>query len=178
MDWHVIERTVMAEKKKPRAPRPDVTIRYMNQGDIAAVGVIDRASFAAEWSEVAFTANLKSRKLECWVAEVEGKVAGFAICMSELPEYMVLLFAVAPRMRRKGVGRSLFEWLYKRAKQLRKPRCSLGVPETNLDAQLFMKAIGFKAFRISKLAHFDRMKEEREDLFYFRFPAEFHDYPP
>jgi ribosomal-protein-alanine N-acetyltransferase len=56
-----------------------------------------------------------------------------------------LNFAVATDVRRRGVGRQMIEKLVGKLSSQRRTRISLEVRETNLSAQVFFRANGFRA---------------------------------
>jgi ribosomal-protein-alanine N-acetyltransferase len=60
----------------------------------------------------------------------------------------VLNFAVAPHYRRHGVGEQMVSKLTGKLSQQRRSRLLLEVRETNLDAQLFFRSLGFRAVSV------------------------------
>ena len=57
----------------------------------------------------------------------------------------ILNFAVSPNCRRSGVGQQMVQRLIDKLSQQRRYKIKVEVKETNLDAQLFFAAQGFKA---------------------------------
>ncbi len=60
----------------------------------------------------------------------------------------VLNFAVAKEYRRHGVGRQMIAKLTGKLSQQRRSRLLLEVRETNLEAQLFFRSLGFRAVSV------------------------------
>jgi ribosomal-protein-alanine N-acetyltransferase len=85
----------------------------------------------------------------------------------------VLNFAVAHKLRRRGVGRQMLGKLVGKLSFQRRTRVLLEVRETNLAAQLFFKTEGFRA--VSVLRDFYDDTTEDAYLMQFRYkptPAE------
>ncbi|OFW18275.1 MAG: hypothetical protein A3H27_08620, partial [Acidobacteria bacterium RIFCSPLOWO2_02_FULL_59_13] len=84
--------------------------RQMERADIAAVLDIAAASpEAASWGREAYETLLANPLGSCWVAEQQGRVAGF-ICFRVLKSEAELLnLAVMPEFRRQRVGAGLLE---------------------------------------------------------------------
>jgi ribosomal-protein-alanine N-acetyltransferase len=145
----------------------------MIQGDLPAVLQIQQQIPAPGWTEHDFLAVFQSSDTAGWVAEVEGRVAGFLIyTVLAQPHHtgakkrkgasagakgaqqrgkalrMALLnLAVAPRWHRRGVGRALLQRL---TRNLQQPEdcIQVTVPESNLPMQLLLHDAGFKAVRV------------------------------
>jgi ribosomal-protein-alanine N-acetyltransferase len=81
----------------------------------------------------------------------------------------LLNFAVTPDCRRESVGRSMIEKLVSKLSNERRNRIMLEVRETNLDAQLFFKDLGFRA--ISVLRDFYEDTTEDAYLMQYRYRA-------
>src|SRR5262249_23713338 len=64
-------------------------------------------------------------------------------------------FAVHPSYRRHGVGAQMVAKLISKLSSHRRTRITLEVRETNLSAQLFFRAQGFKAVRVLRALYED-----------------------
>jgi|DewCreStandDraft_5_1066085.scaffolds.fasta_scaffold00057_9 ribosomal-protein-alanine N-acetyltransferase len=82
------------------------TLRPMRVDDAAAAAAIERASFERGWTPAAFRRELTQNRVARYaVAVVGGDVAAFAGLWVVLDEGHVVTVAVAPHLRRRGLGR-------------------------------------------------------------------------
>ena len=122
-----------------------VQIRWMIRRDMVDVLRIERSSFDFNWTEEDFLACLRQRNCIGMVAEQEGRVVGFMIYELHKTRLHILNFAVASSCRRLGIGTQMIEKLINKLSQQRRQEIALEVRETNLPAQLFFQAQGFRA---------------------------------
>lgn len=123
-------------------------IRWMIRHDMPSVLAIEQASFDVPWSEEDFLHALRQRSIIGMVAEQGDVIHGFMIyelCKSRLH---ILNMAVGTHTRRRGVGSAMVAKLVSKLSPERRTRLTLEVRETNLAAQLFYRAQGFKAKRV------------------------------
>jgi ribosomal-protein-alanine N-acetyltransferase len=78
----------------PREPRP------LEARDLDAVAALEREIFGDPWSRRSFEEMLALR-------HVRGRFAGYAVCSAAGDEGEILNLAVAPRQRRRGLGKVL-----------------------------------------------------------------------
>ena len=107
------------------------------------------------------------------VAEHEEHVVGFMIYELHKNRLHILNFAVGPDCHRGGVGMSMVKKLIGKLSPQRRNRILLEVRETNLNAQLFFRDVGFRA--ISVLRDFYEDTTEDAYLMQYRYrpiPAE------
>ena len=123
-------------------------IRWMIRRDMAEVLATEAQSFEFPWSEDDFLRQLRQRNCIGMVADCDDQVAGFMIYELHKTRLHVLNFAVAPEFRRRGIGRQMISKLTGKLSQQRRSRLLLEVRETNLDAQLFFRALGFRAVSV------------------------------
>jgi [ribosomal protein S18]-alanine N-acetyltransferase len=148
-----------------------IHIRWMIRRDMAEVLGIEQGSFEFPWSEEDFIRCLRQRNCIGMVAEHDERVVGFMIYELHKNRLHVLNFAVRPELRRRGVGISMVRKLMGKLSQQRRSRILLEIRETNLDAQLFFRAAGFRA--ISVLRDFYEDTPEDAYLMQYRYsPAE------
>ena len=83
------------------------------------------------------------------VAEADDRVVGFMIYRLVKETIHVVRFAVAPDVRRRGIGSQMLETLTAKLGK-RRTRIALEVRETNLDAQFFYRDRGFKAIAVMR----------------------------
>ena len=123
-------------------------IRWMIRRDMPAVLAIEGASFEFPWDNDDFTRCLRQRNCIGMVAEQDDEVVGFMIYELHKNRLHILNFAVDPNARRRGVGAAMCDKLVGKLSHDRRNRIMLEVRETNLDAQLFFRSLGFKAISV------------------------------
>jgi ribosomal-protein-alanine N-acetyltransferase len=125
-----------------------VHIRWMIRRDMSEVLDIESASFEFPWSEEDFVRCLRQRNCIGMIAEHDDRVVGFMIYELHKTRLHILNFAVASRYRRLGVGSQMVTKLASKLSSQRRTRITLEVRETNLAAQLFFRAQGFRAVNV------------------------------
>jgi [ribosomal protein S18]-alanine N-acetyltransferase len=151
-----------------------VHIRWMIRRDFAEVLAIENEGFEFPWSEEDFIHCLRQRNCIGMIAEIDDAVAGFMIYELHARRLHVLNFAVAARFRRQGVGGQLIAKLVSKLSQQRRSRILLEVRETNLAAQLFFRAAGFKAVSVLR----DFYHDTPEDAYVMQLRCEAQSAPP
>ena len=146
-----------------------VHIRWMIRRDMPSVLAIEEASFEFPWYEEEFIRCLRQRNCIGMVAERDDQVVGFMIYELHKNRLHLLNFAVDTNYRQTSVGRSMIEKLTGKLSPDRRSRIMLEVRETNLDAQLFFKAVGFRA--VSVLRDFYEDTTEDAYLMQYRYQA-------
>jgi ribosomal-protein-alanine N-acetyltransferase len=142
-----------------------VHIRWMIRRDMPEVLDIERASFEFPWFEEDFIRCLRQRNCIGMVAEQGERVVGFMIYELHKTRLHILNFAVASEFRRSGVGRQMIEKLVGKLSSQRRTRITLEVRETNLPAQLFFKAAGFRAVTVLRAYY----EDSPEDAYLMQF---------
>ncbi len=142
-----------------------VHIRWMIRRDMVEVLEIENQSFEFPWSEDDFIRCLRQRNCIGMVAEHDERVAGFMIYELQRNRLHILNFAVAPEFRRKGVGQQMVEKLIGKLSSQRRNRILLEVRETNLEAQLFFRDIGFRAISVLR----DFYDDTTEDAYLMQY---------
>jgi len=123
------------------APRY-VKFRAMSPADVAAVGVIERASYAFPWSEGIFRDCLRVGYL-CRVAELDGAVVGYGVAALGAGEAHILNLCVSPQLRGRHVGRQMLALLIERARQAGMGDAFLEVRPSNPLALALYQSVGF-----------------------------------
>jgi ribosomal-protein-alanine N-acetyltransferase len=131
-----------------RTEQVRVHIRWMIRRDMPEVLQTEQESFEYAWTEEDFLRCLRQRNCIGMVAEQGEKVVGFMIYELHKAKLHILNFAVHPSCRRGGVGAQMVAKLISKLSSHRRTRITLEVRETNLAAQLFFRAQGFKAVRV------------------------------
>jgi ribosomal-protein-alanine N-acetyltransferase len=125
-----------------------VHIRWMIRRDMPEVLHTEQESFEFAWTEEDFLRCLRQRNCIGMVAEQGEKVVGFMIYELHKSKLHVLNFAVSPNWRRGGIGAQMVAKLISKLSNHRRTRITLEIRETNLQAQLFFRAQGFRATRV------------------------------
>ena len=130
-----------------------IGLRWMIHRDLKSVVAIERASALDPWTEQDFLRCLKAMNCIGIVAETErgskyGAVVGFLIYEGRAGRFHLLNMGVHPRHRRRGVGRQLVLRIKSRLQAGDKQKVVCEVAESNLNMQLFLRALGFKATRV------------------------------
>ena len=142
-----------------------VHIRWMIRRDMPTVLSIEESSFEFAWSEEEFIRCLRQRNCIGMVAELGDRVVGFMIYELHKNRLHLLNFAVCPSMRRTHIGTAMVEKLIGKLSSDRRNRILLEVRETNLEAQLFFKSLGFRAISVLR----DFYADTTEDAYLMQF---------
>ena len=145
-----------------------IHVRWMIRRDMLEVLCIEKESFEFPWSEEDFSRSLRQRNCIGMVAELADSVVGFMIYELHRSKLHVLNFAVARSHRRLGIGAQLMRKLEAKLAPERRTRILLEVRETNLPAQLFFRALGFRATSVLK----DFYQDSAEDAYLMQFCLE------
>jgi ribosomal-protein-alanine N-acetyltransferase len=153
-----------------------MNVRWMIRRDLPHVLEIEQLQFAAPWTEEQFIRSLRQWNIIGRVADGfpaaedgYGTVQGFVIYELHKTRLHILDIAVHPSCQRRGVGRTIVEQLVKNLSPKGRTRIMLEIRETNVEAQLFFKAMGFRA--ISVLRDFYDDVAEDAVLMQYRLPA-------
>ena len=147
-----------------------VHIRWMIRRDMPEVLAIEAESFEFPWSEEDFIRCLRQRNCIGMVAEHDDRVVGFMVYELNKTRLHVLNFAVGDDSRRRGVGTQMIAKLIGKLSAQRRTRLTLEVRETNLPAQLFFRAGGFRA--VSVLRSYYEDTPEDAYLMQYRYRPE------
>jgi ribosomal-protein-alanine N-acetyltransferase len=158
--------SVKAQGRKPQLP---VHIRWMIRRDMPEVLAIEDQCFEFPWYEEDFIRCLRQRNCIGMVAENNERVAGFMIYELHKNRLHILNFAVHEQLRRRGVGGQMVKKLASKLTPQRRSRILLEIRETNLAAQLFFRAQGFRA--VSVLRDFYEDTPEDAYLMQYRYSA-------
>jgi ribosomal-protein-alanine N-acetyltransferase len=141
------------------AAQMPVHIRWMIRRDMPDVLGIEEQSFEFPWSEEDFVRCLRQRNCIGMVAEHNERVVGFMIYELHKTRLHILNFAVDQQQRRRGVGSQMVKKLAGKLSPQRRSRIMLEIRETNLPAQLFFRAQGFRAVSVLR-AFYDDTPED------------------
>ncbi|MCA9232286.1 MAG: ribosomal protein S18-alanine N-acetyltransferase [Planctomycetales bacterium] len=143
----------------------------MIRRDMPEVLEVERKSFEFPWFEEDFIRCLRQRNCIGMVAEHGERVVGFMIYELHKTRLHILNFAVAETVRRRGVGTQMANKLISKLSGQRRTRISLEVRETNLTAQMFFKALDFRATSVLR-SYYDDSPEDAYVMQYRYVPDE------
>lgn len=134
-------------------------VRWLIADDLPEVMAIENASFNFPWRAVDFTEALRVDTIVGAVAERDGRLVGYVLYEVHRCGIEVLRLAVAPAARRRGVGRALVERLLGKLNGRPDRALAAVVNESNLAAQLWFRALGFRALRVLR-GYFDEPADD------------------
>lgn len=123
-------------------------LRSMIYSDLREVLAIEELSFDNPWTEADFVESLRCRDVRAIVAMMGSAnatttVGGFVVAWQRRGRAEILNLAVRPSARLHGLGRRLVS-------AVALSRTDAVVRETNLPAQKFFRAVGFRAIKIDR----------------------------
>lgn len=104
---------------------------------------IENVSSPFSWSEGIFLRAMRQRDVLGSVVMACDTLAGYAIYRLAKKHIEILNLAVAPAFRRRGVGRFMLDKLEAKLSSGRRVRVGAMVAETNVPAQLWLRACGY-----------------------------------
>lgn len=134
---------------KRKAPH----VRWWKRADYVACAEIDQQSFQRPWNVEKLESVNRMANCFAKVAECQGRIVGFVIYESPKHVESIVRLAVAPDVRRTGIGSQLIAALVAYLTPRGRNRIEVVVPETNLIAQKFFASRQFLATEISR-GHF------------------------
>jgi ribosomal-protein-alanine N-acetyltransferase len=141
--------------------------RWMIRRDMPAVLDIERRAFCEmAWPEEDFIRCLRQRNCIGMVAELGERVVGYELHELHKDRIHLINLAVHPDFCQQGIGRQLVQKLVDKLNNSNRRRVVAEVRERNLPAQLFFRAIGFRA--VNTLRNFYAAAGIDEDAYQFR----------
>lgn len=127
-----------------------VRIRRLEAQDIdAVVGIQTQCREASQWSrneyELLAVPASANDTTPCWIAENDGRVAGFLAARKLTDELEILNLAVIPASRRQGFAGQLLRTAIKWAAAEGIAKIYLEVRASNASAKTFYESHGFQA---------------------------------
>ena len=147
-----------------------IHIRWMIRRDMQEVLHTEQESFHAPWTEDDFLHCLRQRNCIGMVAECSDQVIGHVIYELHRNRLHILNLAIHPNHRRQHVGAQIMTKLIGKLSSHRRAKITLELRESNLAAQLFLKALGFVATKVVK----NYYEDTGEDAYFmeYRLPGE------
>jgi ribosomal-protein-alanine N-acetyltransferase len=131
-------------------------VRAMRPEDRAAVLRIESASFPDAWPAETFDRFHLQANASCHVVPHGSECLAFFILVRERGYLHLANLAVAPEVRRRGLGAFCLQAIEKIAWAHGLPRVELEVRETNLAAQLLYRRCGYRAVEIRRSYYGDQ----------------------
>ena len=126
----------------------DITIRLATRADAARIGEMSRAyieqGLGWSWDARRVANSIAQRDTNVAVAMVGKDIAGFGIMRYHDSDAHLMLFAVRPSFRRKGVGTALLAWLEAIAVTAGVELIWLEARAANIEALAFYRASGYR----------------------------------
>jgi [ribosomal protein S18]-alanine N-acetyltransferase len=116
--------------------------RPMVAADLDAVMAIESVVYSHPWTRGNFSDSLISG-YPCWVLEIAGAIAGYAVVSIAAGEAHLLNLSVAAAWQRRGYGREMLEFLVKFARDCGAVRMFLEVRPSNAAGLPLYSAAGF-----------------------------------
>lgn len=140
-------------------------LRWAIVQDIPQILAIERASFEFPWTEKEFIRCLRQRDMVAMVAEVGDQIGGYCVYERDGEIISLANLAVVPHLLRLGIGARMVDELKSQLSLRRQVRIVCEIRESNLSAQLFFKAMGFRAVAVLR----DFYEDSPEDAYQFHF---------
>lgn len=115
--------------------------RKANEKDAAAIFALMQECVSPPWTEEQTKAALSSELTDAYVCEEDGKIVAYIIIENVLDEGCVASVAVRADKQRKGLGKTLLEYVLGESKAA---SVYLEVAETNVPAIALYVSCGFK----------------------------------
>lgn len=140
----------VATREQPAFQFPEeyefpVQIRWLINGDMPDVQMIECQGFLNPWTQNDFLSALRERNIIGMVAKHGHKIVGFMVYELQKKELRLLNFAVDPKHQRKQVGTQMIARLADKLSEQRRKKIVAEIRESNLPAQLFFSAVNFRA---------------------------------
>lgn len=141
-----------------------VHIRWAIRRDMPEILAIEGEAFPYPWTEEQFINCLRQRNCIAMVAEHGDRVVGYMVYELLKARLQLLNFAVDADYRRQGVGRMMCDKLYNKLSSHRRTHITCEIREGNLDAQMFFRAMGYRAVSVLR----DFYDDTDEDAYLMR----------
>jgi ribosomal protein S18 acetylase RimI-like enzyme len=147
----------------------------MIRSDLPEVLEIEAASAKANgipvWSEAGLVSHLKQHSCVSMVATtICGRIAGYILYDLRRCSLRVLRIAVAPELRRHGVGSALLNRVKSKLSSARRTKAVCVADERALDLHLLLRASQFMATSIERNAF--SLAEDKIDGYRFEYSVE------
>lgn len=125
-------------------------VRRAERQDLDAIVDLETGSFSDPWSRDAFASLLLREDADVFVAEVDERVVGYAVLWTTVDESELANVAVAPGLRRRGVGGRLVRRALEAAAARGAAAVYLEVRESNDAAARLYEGFGFRELTVRR----------------------------
>ena len=122
---------------------------------LEAIVNIENESFSRPWTEDMFLSSAANGVINFKVAVENGETAGFCIFWIVGGETEILNIAVAPKFRRRMLGKQLLDYICQSARQHKSHAVFLEVRQSNVPAIKLYASGGFEKIGIRKKYYID-----------------------
>jgi ribosomal-protein-alanine N-acetyltransferase len=137
-----------------------VEVRDMTLRDVGDVQEVETLSFPVPWPPNAFRHELtQNRNAHYIVAELDGKVVGYAGLWLMVDEAHITTFAVHPQFRRRRVGHRMLQRLFEISDEVGAEWLTLEVRVSNLGAQKLYEKFGLRRAGIRRHYYSDNNED-------------------
>lgn len=134
-------------KRSSGAKHVEAQLEPMQLADIEAVLAIDQQSFTMPWTDAMFRSELQNERtshmLVARVAQADDRIVGYLGYRVVLDEMHVVLIAVAPAWRQRGIARQMLCQAMDQARAAGCTRATLEVRVSNTPAQQLYYGLRF-----------------------------------
>ena len=120
-----------------------VHFRPMTKDDLDEVMEIERSAYRYPWSSGFFLQELQVACARSILAELDGKICGYVLFWLLPGSIDVHNLAIAPGLRRRGIGRMLMRQVVATASAQSATRVTLEVRQSNEPAKKLYASLGF-----------------------------------
>lgn len=129
-------------------------VGFLVRSDIGRIAELEAMSYADPWDENRLTHHVRKHPLG-QVISCNGVIVAYALYALAPRSITIHRLAVQPLHRRNHFGSALIVKLKSKLAPMRRRVVGVYVRETNLAAQLFLRAHGFLAYRLFRGAYRD-----------------------
>ena len=115
----------------------------MREGHLDSLAALEAVCFSEPWTREGLAAELACDTAVFLTAELDGKAVGYAGMHCVCGECYMDNLAVAPELRRGGIGRALMEALIREARGKGASFLTLEVRGSNVPALALYRSLGF-----------------------------------
>jgi ribosomal-protein-alanine N-acetyltransferase len=138
----------------------DFIIRSADKNDVKPLADMDKICFNLPWSEKSFFEEIIRNKIARYViAEVAGKVVGYAGIWMVLDEGHITNVAVHPEFRRQGIAKAMFASLFEISQSAGIKVYTLEVRASDESAISLYRYLGFIEYGIRKNYYHDNNED-------------------
>lgn len=146
---------------------PALAYRPMAVRDVDAVIAIERAVYPFPWTPGNFRDALAAGNA-CWLAHLDGALAGYGVMLAAAGEAHLLNLGVAPAWQRQGIGRCLLQFLIAEARKDGAQIMYLEVRPSNRPALALYASLGFT--EVGRRKRYYPCHDGREDALVMTLP--------